>query len=222
MQTVKTTLTTEAIFSDDEAKRYLLRKTWDDSKPILSIIMLAPSSAAGIELDSSTQLVLNNAFRLGFGSVDILNLFSTLNDFALKEAEDEDTDNLNAIIQSAERAGTLVYAAGTGKAKNKAFQRRQEQVLTALRPYEGKLHCLTDENGKARLQHPLSPAVRIWHLSTLKISGLVAEPQKEAEPKQKRIPRPKSKQKIPPCPVTRAGWHFSWEHRKMSSPEKVV
>ena len=186
MQTVKTTLTTEAIFSDDGAKRYLLRKTWDDSKPILSIIMLAPSSAAGIELDSSTQLVLNNAFRLGFGSVDILNLFSTLNDFALKEVEDEDTENISAIVQSAERAGTLVYAAGTGKAKNKAFQRRQVQVLTALRPYDGKLHCLTGENGKARLQHPLSPAVRTWHLSPLKISELVAEPQKEAEPKQKK------------------------------------
>lgn len=186
MQTVKTSLTTEAIFSDDGAKRYLLRKTWDDGKPILSIIMLAPSSAAGIELDSSTQLVLNNAFRLGFGSVDILNLFSTLNDFALKEAEDEDTENISAIVQSAERAGTLVYAAGTGKAKNKTFQRRQEQVLNALRPYEDKLHCLTGENGKARLQHPLSPAVRTWHLSPLKISELVTEPKKEAEPKQKK------------------------------------
>lgn len=186
MQTIQTNLTTEAIFSDDRAKRYLLRKTWDESKPALSIIMLAPSSASGIELDSSTQLVLNNAFRLGFGSVDVLNLFSTLNDFALKEAEDEDTDNLNAIIQSAERADTLVYAAGTGKAKNKAFQRRQEQVLNALRPYEGKLHCLTGENGKARLQHPLSPAVRTWQLFPLKISELVTEPKKEAEPKQKK------------------------------------
>lgn len=186
MQTIQTNLTTEAIFSDDGAKRYLLRKTWNESKPALSIIMLAPSSASGIELDSSTQLVLNNAFRLGFGSVDVLNLFSTLNDFALKEAEDKDTDNLNAIVQSAERTGMLVYAAGTGKAKNKAFQRRQEQVLNALRPYEGKLHCLTGENGKARLQHPLSPAVRTWHLSPLKISELVAEPKKEAEPKQKK------------------------------------
>lgn len=109
-----------------------------------------------------------------------------MNDFALKEAEDKDTDNLNAIVQSAERTGMLVYAAGTGKAKNKAFQRRQEQVLNALRPYEGKLHCLTGENGKARLQHPLSPAVRTWHLSPLKISELVAEPKKEAEPKQKK------------------------------------
>lgn len=78
MQTIQTNLTTEAIFSDDGAKRYLLRKTWDESKPALSIIMLAPSSASGIELDSSTQLVLNNAFRLGFGSVDVLNLFRNL------------------------------------------------------------------------------------------------------------------------------------------------
>ena len=186
MQTVKTTLTTEATYSDDGAKRYLLRKIWDTDKPTLSIIMLAPSAAAGIELDSTTLLVLNNASRLGYGGVDVLNLFATLNDFGLKTAEDEDADNLNAIVQSAEKAGTLVYAAGTGKAKNKAFQQRQEQVLNAIRPFESKLHCLTNESGKARLQHPLSPAVRTWCLSPLKISELVTEPQKEAEPKQKK------------------------------------
>lgn len=186
MQTVKTMLTTEATFSDDGTKRYLLRKTWDESKPSLAIIMLAPSSAAGIELDSTTQLVLNNAARLDFGSVDVLNLFATLNDFGLKTVEDEDADNIQAIVQSAEKAGTLVYAAGTGKAKSKVFQQRQEQVLNALQPYEGKLHCLTGEGGKARLQHPLSPAVRTWHLSPLKISELISEPKKEAESKQKK------------------------------------
>jgi len=87
VQNIKTILATEAIFSDDGKKRYLLRKTWDDSKPILSIIMLAPSEAAGIELDSTTLLVLNDASRLGYGSVDVLNLFATLNDFGLKEAD---------------------------------------------------------------------------------------------------------------------------------------
>lgn len=185
MQTVTTTLTTEAVFSDDHIKRYLLRKTWDDAKPALAIIMLAPSDAAGIELDSTTLLVLNNASRLGYGSVHILNLFATLNDFALKEAEGEDADNINAIVQSAERADTLIYAAGTGKAKNKVFLRRQTQVLTALRPYESKLHCLTNATGKARLQHPLSPAVRTWHLSPLKISELIEEPKKQPSPTPK-------------------------------------
>lgn len=177
MNTIQTTLTTEAIFSDDNVKRYLLRKSWDDKKPALAIIMLAPSEASGIELDNTTMLVLNNVSRLGYGSVTILNLFATLNDFALKEAEAEDTDNLNVILQAAESASILVYAAGVGKAKNKAFQTRQKQVLTALLPFEGKLHCLTNQEGSARLKHPLSPAVRIWSLSPLKISEVVVEEQ---------------------------------------------
>lgn len=189
MNTIQTTLTTEAIFSDDNAKRYLLRKSWDENKPALAIIMLAPSEASGIELDNTTMLVLNNVSRLGYGSVAILNLFATLNDFALKEAEAEDADNLKVILQAAESATTLVYAAGVGKAKNKAFQLRQKQVLSALLPFESKLHCLTNQTGNARLQHPLSPAVRTWNLSPLKVSEVIADAQqKEPEPvgKQKK------------------------------------
>ena len=186
MPTITTTLITEATFSDDNLKRYLLRKTWDENKPKLAIIMLAPSEASGIELDNTTLLVLNNASRLGYGGVDVLNLFATLNDFRLKDVEDEDTDNFNAIVRSVQEADIVIYAAGVGKAKSKVFQRRQEQVLTALRPYEDKLHCLTNESGRARLQHPLSPAVRTWHLSPLKVSELISEPKRETEPKQKK------------------------------------
>ena len=83
MNTVTTVLTTKAIYSDDGSKRYLLQKTWDKEKPKLTIIMLAPSSAADIELDSSTMLVLNNAYRLNFGSVAIKNLSAVINDFSL-------------------------------------------------------------------------------------------------------------------------------------------
>lgn len=175
MKTVKTTLTTEAIFSKDGTKRYLLQKTWDKSKKKAMVIMLAPSEASGIMLDNTTLLVLNNAYRLDYGSVSILNLFATLNDFALKKAEDEDTENIQAIIKAADTADTIIYAAGVGKATNKAFRLRQEQVLTALRPYEAKLHCLCDSMGNSRLQHPLSPAVREWHLSPLHIDELITD-----------------------------------------------
>lgn len=144
--------------------------------------MLAPSEASGIVLDSTTLLVLNNAARLGYGSVTILNLFATLNDFTLRQAEDEDSENLNAIVAAAQEADAVIYAAGVGKAQNKAFQRRQRQVLHALQPVEAKLQCLCNEEGEARLQHPLSPAVRTWYLSPLKISELVEET--EESPKQ--------------------------------------
>ena len=196
MNTIATTLTTEAIFSDDGLKRYLLRKTWDDTKPKMAIIMLAPSEASGIELDTTTQLVLNNSSRLGYGSVAIVNLFATLNDFNLQRVESEDPDNLNAILSAVQDADCVIYAPGTGKAKNKVFQHRQEQVLSALRPIGGKLHCLCNEDGNARLQHPLSPAVRIWHLSPLKISELISEPIHPISELKKKS-RPKVTKKEP-------------------------
>ena len=184
MKTIATTLATVAQFSDDGKKRYLLRKIWNEKLPSLTIIMLAPSEASGIVLDTTTQLCLNNASRLGYGSITIVNLFATLNDFALHQTEEEDPENLKAILEAVRKADQIVYAPGTGKAKNKAFQKRQEQVLKELAPYEVKLCCLCDDEGKAKYQHPLSPAVRVWNLCPLKVKELV-KPVPEQEAPQK-------------------------------------
>lgn len=124
MKTIKTTLTTEAIFSDDGKKRYLLKKGWKESDPNLAIVMLAPSEAGGIVLDTTTQLVLNNADTLGFGSVTILNLSPTVNDFTLRATDD--AENQKAMVKAFKEADTIIYAPGVGKAKNKTFQRLQE------------------------------------------------------------------------------------------------
>ena len=194
MKTVSTELRTEAVYSDDGVKRYLLRKTWDDSLPKLAVIMLCAGSAGAVELDTTTQLVLNNASRLGYGSVAILNLFATLNDFALKQSGSEDTENIGVIVQETGTAEKVVYAPGTGKAKNKLFMEVQKQVLLELQPYEAKLHCLCDENGGSRYLHPLSPRVREWHLSPLKICELVELPQ-EVVVEQKKKPKGKAAKK---------------------------
>lgn len=198
MNTVTTSLITEATFSDDGKKRYTLHKMWDESKPKLAVIMLTPSEASAISLDNSSMLVLNNAFRLGYGSVTIPNLFARLNDFSLKQAEDEDAENLEAIVAACQEADAVVYAAGVGKASNKLFQKRQGQVLAALRPMEGKLHRLCNENGEARLQHPLSPAVRAWYLSTLKVSELLptAEDSRDTQKKNAKGRRKASTESI--------------------------
>ena len=42
MKTIKNTLETEAIFSDDQQHRYLLNKTWDSEKQTLTIITMYP------------------------------------------------------------------------------------------------------------------------------------------------------------------------------------
>lgn len=173
MRTIETNLTTQALFNEDNTKRYLLKKTWDTSLPKLTIIMLAPSIAAGVEMDTTTSLVLNNSSALGFGSVSIVNLFATTGDFALSEAESEDSENLNVIIEEAKSADVVVYAPGVGKAKLLAFQDRSRQILEALRPYQKKLKCLTSASGKARLLHPLCPIVRKWTIAELPLEELL-------------------------------------------------
>ena len=197
MKTVETELHTEAVYSDDGAKRYLLRKTWNDSLPKLAVIMLCAGSAGTVEMDTTTQLVLNNASRLGYGSVAIVNLFATLNDFSLKQTTSEDAENLDVIVQEATSAEKIVFAPGTGKAKNKLFMEVQEQTLLALQPYEGKLYCLCDKEGGSRYLHPLSPRVREWHLSPLKISELVELPAIE-KTENKKKPKGKAAKKETP------------------------
>lgn len=194
MKEVISNLRTEIVVTDDETKRYSLRKVWAEDKPSLAIVMLCPSSSGEVAVDTSTALTIGNCYRLGYGSVTIVNLFSNINDFALREAEEEDPENLQAIIAAAEKADCLVMGAGTGKAKNKLFQRRLEQVMTALRPYEKKLHCLCDETGGSRGLHPLSPRVREWQLSPMEISELISE-QPNAEPEPKKKNRPKAAKK---------------------------
>lgn len=197
MRTVATELRTEAVYSDDGVKRYLLRKTWDDGLPKLAVIMLCAGSAGTVELDTTTQLVLNNASRLGYGSVAILNLFAMLNDFSLKQSTSEDAENLDVIVQEARSAEKIVFAPGTGKAKNKLFMEVQEQTLLALQPCEEKLYCLCDKEGGSRYLHPLSPRVREWHLSPLKISELVELPVIEETENKKKPKGKKAKKETP-------------------------
>ena len=98
------------------------------------------------------------------------------------------------IVQEAAVAEKVVFAPGTGKVKNKLFVEVQEQTLLALRFYEDKLYCLCDEKGGSRLQHPLSPRVRDWYLSPLKIGELVKLPE-QAKQEDEKKPKGKSSRK---------------------------
>ena len=194
MKKIQTTLTTTAEFSENGKKRYLLTKVWDVKKPHLAIIMIAPSEASGIELDNTTMLVLNNASRLGYGKVSIVNLFATIGNLKECFAEESDKENLKYIDSTAKIADVIVYASGVGKATNKAFVKRQTQVLEVLNPYEDKLRCLSDKEGNSRFQHPLSPAVRTWYLSYMKINELYKEDTPPTNDK-KNAPKEKTTKK---------------------------
>ena len=194
MKEITSNLRTEIALSEDEACRYSLRKVWSEDKPSVAILIICPSSSGEVAVDASTMLTLGNCYRLGCGSVTIVNLFSKVNDFNLKGATDTDEENLQAILKAAESVDCFVIGAGTGKAKNKIFQRRLEQVMKVLRPYEDKLYCLCDEDGGSRGLHPLSPRLRRWCLSKCSVSEFIDIPMEETAPKKKGKSKASTKQ----------------------------
>ena len=133
MQTETTTMQTTVIYNDDKTHRYLLRKEWDSDKPSAEIIMLYPSSADTVTVDHTTMFVLQNLERLDYGSVNIVNLFSSMSD--KHSTLDIDEDNMNYIMECAEKSDIIIFATGTGGDGNKTVLRMQKQVLDMLKPF---------------------------------------------------------------------------------------
>ena len=66
----------KAIFSDDLQHRYLLSQTWDRDKKSAAIIMINPSFADELKIDTSVMKIRNFLVENEYGSMSIVNLFS--------------------------------------------------------------------------------------------------------------------------------------------------
>ena len=102
ISTVKTT----AVFSKNRKDRYLLKAEWDSNKKSFAIIMTFPSSADELTLNQTTMLVSNEAIKNDFGSVSIVNVFSSINN----EAPKIDKTNTSIVMRECENADTIIVA----------------------------------------------------------------------------------------------------------------
>ena len=162
----KNLIKTEVVFSRDKQHRYLLRKEWDKNKSKAMVIMINPSIAAEVLIDHTTMYVINNLFKLNFGVVDIVNIFSNVDGSRkIKECIPEsDKENEKQIVMSAEKVDTIIIAWGKVGDNNKNIQERQESILNMLGQYEDKLFVIGDHHGNRGL-HPLVPKIRSgWDL----------------------------------------------------------
>jgi hypothetical protein len=106
---------TGADFSPCRKYRYRLWRTWDASLPKLVFCMLNPSTADEIENDPTITRCQRRAIRLGFGSVEVVNLFawrSTTPDDLYQVDDPIGPDNDKAILQAARGAKMLICGWG--------------------------------------------------------------------------------------------------------------
>ena len=168
MKITETKIRSKSVFSDDKEHRLLLHKEWDKQKPSAMIIMINPNSADDLNTDTTTMLVMNNLNRLGYGSVDIVNLYTKITSkIQFRFNSDEDLlhpENDKTIAESAKKSDKIILAWGSIGNHNQRIKDRQKAVLELLKPFSDKLYQI-GENG----YHPLTPIIRNnWELISYK------------------------------------------------------
>jgi hypothetical protein len=165
MQTEKAIVKTEALFSDDRQRRYILRKEWDAKKPKATIIMTNPSTADMLMMDYTTLYIMNNIVTLDFGVIEIVNLVSKMTTkLNVKNDLEVDEENFVTIYKSAEKADKVILAWGKLGENNKRVREVQDMLLDRLKPFKEKLYIIASESGESGF-HPLAPQIRFtWIL----------------------------------------------------------
>ena len=160
METIKSTLETEAIFSDDQQHRYLLKKTWDSEKQTITIITMYPHYDGILNIDLTTQLIMNKVSEMdAFGSINFVNLYSNITTaINLKQLDAHDKYTDIQIMKAVKESDEVILAWGA-YAKKPVVESRVNEILEMLKPHKKKVKQLINP-ATNEIMHPLNPKAR--------------------------------------------------------------
>lgn len=189
MKTGEKNIVTQIIGSNDKLQTYEVRRTWDEGKKKGLIIELYPTITTDdtLKMDISTLHLLNHAEEFGWGSVRILNLYSTV--FSSKPStnklteESENMDFLKTVFSQADiKEYDIVIAWGSGLATHQQTIRKKIEILEMLnkRKLHKQVKCIVPEYVDDLSQqgvHPLFLGLHhpkeTWYLEDYSIDGAI-------------------------------------------------
>lgn len=142
----------DAVISDCGKYRYLLRRTWDGKKPRALYVMLNPSTADAYKDDATIRSCVRLAVGLGYGSMEVVNLFAwrATNPDELGTVPDPIGPNNDASIERAiGRCDVAICAWGAYPVSSI----RIADVTNAIRSQRPAVYCL----GKTKAGFPKHP-----------------------------------------------------------------
>jgi len=122
---------TNAILSEDRKYRYVLSRIWNESKPIIMIIGLNPSTANETKNDPTVAKCINFAKSWDYGGVYMLNLFAfraTLPQDMFGEKEPIGNENDHYIDKYSKLSEKIVCAWGN----HGSYKNRGKEILSKL------------------------------------------------------------------------------------------
>lgn len=146
-------LHSSVVFSDDRRYRYSLVRAWDTNKPKVSFCLLNPSTADETHDDATISRCIERARRLGYGSIEIVNLFafkSTQPKYLYAARYPKGTRNFEYIIKAAKTAQLFIVGWG----QHGRLHEQDKFILQKLKRTRVVVYCLgQNKNGTPR--HPL-------------------------------------------------------------------
>lgn len=145
---------TGASFSADGLYRYALHREWNPGLPVMMALLLNPSIANAVENDPTVARLERRATLLGFGRLEIRNLFALVatDPAAMKKAADPvGPDNDRHILDCA--AGADLILCGWGA--HGTHRGRGPEVTAMLQDAGHALHCLRVTTKSGQPEHPL-------------------------------------------------------------------
>lgn len=133
--------------------RYQLIREWDETLPMLCVIMLNPSTADALRDDHTITKLIEFVRRLGFGSINVVNLFAyrATSPKVLKAAGfPVGPDNAHHIISAVSRCAKTLCAWGS----NAAGHAQERMVRETLRLCDVRTFALRI-NSDGTPAHPL-------------------------------------------------------------------
>lgn len=142
-----------AVFSDCNKYRFRLWRTWDRLRPVITFIMLNPSTADAKKNDPTVARLAWRSIKMGFGRLNVVNIFAFRSTFPweMRAAADPiGPGNDDHILEMAKGSGMVVAAWGNhGKHLD-----RSAKVLSLLKKNKIPLyHFGLTNTGEPR--HPL-------------------------------------------------------------------
>jgi len=134
----------QAIHDISGKKRYLLIKTWDETKPIVTSLLFNPNDATSLTNDKTVNNIINivvNADDCKYGTLIVVNLIPTKSKspkMLQKEEKLEEDTNIEFLEKAFNKSEIILVGWGTDGGKLKNFPKTKK----LLHVHKNKLKCL--------------------------------------------------------------------------------
>lgn len=167
MDIIKTTMKSEVTYSEDHVHRLLLKKEWNAKLPKATVITKYPRHQGDIKLDTSTMLIINALYDMGYGTAYFSNLFThTQIADAIDEIEELIHPEADDYLLKALKDSEIVIMAW-GSSSSKMSDYRIEELSELLKTQSINISKLVNPETK-KITHPLNPKSRaFWVLESV-------------------------------------------------------